>query len=167
MLNIQSNSAGRYLTGYCLGRSDSAHQQVEESGFVDDSARTCMTQQATEAGYCCELPVRYFGLPVRRKLIRMMLMLQLRAERGVGQHSVSSPSFSHALDYMRWVMDSAVLRGELRYRPAEELLHFYLSQAEEIRNLMASASPTNYRLRCEVRHRTVAFIEKYASGDRG
>lgn len=156
MLNIQSHPVGQYLT-FC---SESTKQNV------DDSEHLTTPQEIADAGFHCELPFRYVGLPVRRKLTRMMLMMKKSESRAL-QHSGNTSSYMHAVDYVRGVMDAAMLRGELRYRPTEEVVRFYLSQLDELSILLAGSCWTNYALRCEVRRRTEVFIEKYAAGSRG
>ncbi|MDO6406557.1 hypothetical protein [Pantoea phytobeneficialis] len=156
MLNIQSHPVGRYLT-IC---SASTKQHVNAPEHLSTS------QEIAESGFHCELPFRYIGLPVRRKLTRMMLMMKKSESRAL-QHSGNPSSYRHAVDYVRGVMDAAMLRGELRYRPTEEVVRFYLSQLNELSILLAGSCWTNFELRCEVRRRTEVFIEKYAAVSRG
>ncbi len=110
------------------------------------------------------LPLRYSGLPVRRRLIRMMLMLQKYSEAKSIADSPGLNAVTPAADYARSVIDTAMLRGELRCRPSGEMTHAYLKLAEELRNKMAGLQQDKALLRTEVRRRTADFLRRYAAG---
>lgn len=116
--------------------------------------------------YCIilSLPLRYSGLPVRRRLIRMMLTLQKYGEARISPDSPGRDAFTPAADYARSVIDTAMLRGELRCRPSGEMAHAYLKQTEELRSLMAGLQQDKPLLRKEVRRRTTDFLLLYAAG---
>lgn len=109
------------------------------------------------------LPLRYSGLSVRRRLIRMMLTLQkCGAARGDPnfRRGISMP----AADYARAVIDKAMLCGELRCRPSGEMALYYLSQTDELLILMAGVRQSKALLRKEVRCRTSDFLNRYMAG---
>ncbi|CAX53477.1 Uncharacterized protein EbC_pEb17200240 (plasmid) [Erwinia billingiae Eb661] len=111
----------------------------------------------------CILPFRFAGLPIKRKLIRMMLLLereQLQSEK----HSTAGTSFSLVKDYIYSLMNTAVSRGELRYRPPEEMVGCYLSLTEELSAACTTSRSRYVCLRREVRRRIEIFLEKYAAG---
>lgn len=110
------------------------------------------------------LPLRYSGLPVRRRLIRMMLTLQKYGEARNSPDSPGRDAFTPAADYARSVIDTAMLRGELRCRPSGEMAHAYLKLTEELRSLMAGLKQDKALLRKEVRRRTTDFLRLYAAG---
>ncbi|GBP04993.1 hypothetical protein EVAR_73939_1 [Eumeta japonica] len=110
------------------------------------------------------LPLRYSGLPVRRRLIRMMLTLQKYGEARNSPDSPGRDAFTPAADYARSVIDTAMLRGELRCRPSGEMAHAYLKLTEELRCLMAGLKQDKVLLRKEVRRRTTDFLRLYAAG---
>ncbi|WP_233598516.1 hypothetical protein [Erwinia sp. 198] len=119
---------------------------------------------AERACFILSLPLRYSGLPVRRRLIRMMLTLQKYDQ---GSSSLDGPgrdAFTPAADYARSVIDTAMLRGELRCRPSAEMAHDYLKLTEELRSLMAGLQQNKALLRKEVRRRTTDFLRRYAAG---
>jgi len=119
---------------------------------------------ADRACFILSLPLRYSGLPVRRRLIRMMLTLQKYGEAGSSLASPGRDAFPPAADYTRSVIDTAMLRGELRCRPTGEMTHVYMTLTEELRSLMAGLQHDKVRLRKEVRHRTADFLRRYAAG---
>ncbi|MEN4739167.1 hypothetical protein ABEH94_23095 [Pantoea agglomerans] len=110
------------------------------------------------------LPLRYSGLPVRRRLIRMMLTLQKYGEARSIPDSPGQDAVTPAADYARSVIDTAMLRGELRCRPAGEMARVYLKLTEELRSLMAGLQQDKALLRKEVRRRTADFLRRYAAG---
>lgn len=110
------------------------------------------------------LPLRYSGLPVRRRLIRMMLTLQKYGEARSIPDSPGQDAVTPAADYARSVIDTAMLRGELRCRPAGEMARVCLKLTEELRSLMAGLQPDKALLRKEVRRRTADFLRRYAAG---
>ncbi|RSB25678.1 hypothetical protein EGK68_23820 [Enterobacter cloacae] len=119
---------------------------------------------AERACFIPSLPLRYSGLPVRRRLIRTMLTLQKYGEArsisdGPGQDAVTP-----AADYARSVIDTAMLRGELRCRPSDEMAHAYLKLAEELQSKMAGLQRDKALLRTEVRRITADFLRRYAAG---
>lgn len=110
------------------------------------------------------LPLRYSGLPVRRRLIRMMLTLQKYGEARSIPDSPERNAFTPAADYARSVIDTAMLRGELRCRPSGEMAHAYLKLTDELRSLMAGLQQDKALLRKEVRGRISDFLRRYAAG---
>ncbi|WP_247653219.1 hypothetical protein [Pantoea sp. Cy-640] len=114
--------------------------------------------------FTLSLPLRYSGLPVRRRLIRMMLMLQKYGEAGISLAGPGSDAFTPAADYARSVIDTAMLRGELRCRPSGEMAHVYMKLTEELWSLMAGLQQDKPLLRKEVRRRTADFLRRYAAG---
>ncbi|MCX2202760.1 hypothetical protein [Pantoea agglomerans] len=113
--------------------------------------------------FILSLPLRYSGLPVRRRLIRMMLTLQKYGEAMSSPDSPGRDAFTPAADYARSVIDTAMLRGELRCRPSGEMAHAYLELTEELRSQMAGAQLDKVLLRIEVRRRTADFLRRYAA----
>lgn len=115
------------------------------------------------SGIIWSLPLRYSGLPVRRRLIRMMLTLQKCGAAG-GDPNFRRRFYTPAADYARAVIDKAMLCGELRCRPSGEMAQYYLSQTDELLILMASVQHSKALLRKEVRLRTADFLNKYMAG---
>lgn len=114
--------------------------------------------------YNLSLPLRYSGLPVRRRLIRMMLTLQKYAEVESCLYCREWNAFTPAADYARSVIDTAMLRGELRCRPSGEMAHDYMTQTEELLSFMAGVQQNKALLRREIRRRTAGFLSRYAAG---
>ncbi|MEN4569294.1 hypothetical protein [Pantoea agglomerans] len=120
---------------------------------------------STECAYFIRgLPLRYSGLPVRRRLIRMMLTLQKDGEAKSILDSPGRDAFTPAADYARSVIDTAMLRGELRCRPPGEMARAYLTQTEELLTLIAGIPQGKALLRKEVRRRITDFLRLYAAG---
>ncbi|MEN4545423.1 MULTISPECIES: hypothetical protein [Pantoea] len=94
----------------------------------------------------------------------MMLTLQKYGEARISPDSPGRDAFTPAADYARSVIDTAMLRGELRCRPSGEMAHAYLKQTEELRSLMAGLQQDKPLLRKEVRRRTTDFLLLYAAG---
>ncbi|WP_336750094.1 hypothetical protein [Pantoea vagans] len=94
----------------------------------------------------------------------MMLMLQKYSEAKSIADSPGLNAVTPAADYARSVIDTAMLRGELRCRPSGEMTHAYLKLAEELRNKMAGLQQDKALLRTEVRRRTADFLRRYAAG---
>ncbi|KOA71277.1 hypothetical protein ACSST1_22445 [Pantoea agglomerans] len=141
-------------------RSRLAITPVLREGIPEPVREVC----AERACFIPSLPLRYSGLPVRRRLIRTMLTLQKYGEArsipdGPGQDAVTP-----AADYARSVIDTAMLRGELRCRPSGEMADAYLKLAEELRSKMAGLQQDKALLRTEVRRRTADFLRRYAAG---
>lgn len=118
---------------------------------------------AERACFILSLPLRYSILPVRRRLIRMMLTLQKYGETGSGLDNQARDSFTPSSDYVRSVIDNAMLRGELRCRPSGEMAHAYLKLTEKLQNRMAGLQHDKALLRKEVRHKTTDFLLRYAA----
>lgn len=121
-------------------------------------------ESAERACFILSLPLRYSILPVRRRLIRMMLTLQKYGEARCSPDSPGRDAFTPAADYARSVIDTAMLRGELRCRPSGEMAHAYLKLTEELRSLMAGLQQDKALLRKEVRRRITDFLQLYAAG---
>ncbi|MBN7124476.1 hypothetical protein BSU01_22575 [Erwinia billingiae] len=114
--------------------------------------------------FAWSLPIRYSGLPVRRRLIRMMLTLQKYGKAGENLNGFGRDAFTPTADYARSVIDAAMLRGELCCRPSNEMAYTYLTQTEELLKLMAGVPQDKALLRKEVRRRTADFLQRYAAG---
>lgn len=114
-------------------------------------------------GWCCILPLRFSGLPIKRKLTRMMLLLE-QAQFHPEQHSDAETSLPLVTDYVRSLMNTAVSRGELRFRSPDEMVRYYLSLAGELKGHFTTRPHTRVCLRSQVRRRIRIFIEKYAAG---
>ncbi|WP_336750043.1 hypothetical protein [Pantoea vagans] len=93
----------------------------------------------------------------------MMLTLQKCGEAGDNREQEAS---TPAADYARSVIDTAMLRGELRCRPSGEMAHVWLMQTRELLSLMAGAQQDKALLRREVRRRTADFLSRYGPGAR-
>ena len=119
---------------------------------------------AEHACFILSLPLRYSGLPVRRRLIRMMLTLQKYGEARRSPDSLGQDAFTPAADYARSVIDTAMLRGELRCRPSGEMAHAWLKLTEELRCLTTGPQQDKALLRKEVRRSTAEFLRRYAAG---
>lgn len=139
-------------------------QQVIVPALKEDVPEPRREESDGRAGFIWTLPLRYSGLPVRRRLIRMMLTLQKCGEtRGPPHCRGRDTFFTPAADYARSVIDTAMLRGELRCRPSGEMARAYLTQTEELLNLMAGVQQVKVLLRKEVRRRTADFLLQYAA----
>ncbi|WP_337013411.1 hypothetical protein [Pantoea sp. AS142] len=125
---------------------------------------TLQEESAGHAGFIRGLPLRYSALPVRRRLIRMMLTLQKYGEASGSLDIRGQDAFTPAADYARSIIDTAMLRGELRCRPSGEMAHAYLRQMEELRSQMAGLQQDKALFRKEVRRRTANFLQRYAAG---
>ena len=119
---------------------------------------------AEHACFILSLPLRYSGLPVRRRLIRMMLTLQKYGEARSSLDGPGRDAFTPAADYARSVIDTAMLRGELRCRPSGEMAHAWLKLTEELQSLMTGFQQDKALLRKEVRRSTADFLRRYAAG---
>ncbi|WP_275257371.1 hypothetical protein [Citrobacter koseri] len=84
------------------------------------------------------LPLRYSGLSLRRRLIRLMLTLQKYGEASGGPESRGRGAFSPAEDYARSVI--------------------------ELRSIMAGVQQDMAQLRKEVRRKTDDFLWRFAAG---
>lgn len=144
----------------CLPRSRLAIMPVVR----EDMPERMREVSAERACFILSLPLRYSGLPVRRRLIRMMLTLQKYGEARSSFDSPGRDAFTPAADYARSVIDTAMLRGELRCRPSGEMAHAWLKLTEELRSLMAGLQQDKALLRKEVRRRTADFLRRYAAG---
>jgi len=120
-------------------------------------------RSAERACFILSLPLRYSCLPVRRRLIRLMLTLQKYGEPINSLASPGGDAFSQAADYARNVIDTAMLRGELRCRPSGEMTNAFLRQTEELRSQMTGLQQNKVLLRKEVRRRTTDFLRWYAT----
>ncbi len=121
-------------------------------------------ENGESGGFVWSLPLRYSGLSVRRRLIRMMLALQKCGDAMGRDDSRNRYSFTPAADYARSVIDTAMLRGELRCRPSGEMARDYLAQAEALMKVMNGTHQHKSLLRKEVRRRTADFLRRYAAG---
>ena len=93
----------------------------------------------------------------------MMLALQKCGEPGRDDSFSGHVSFIPAADYAWGIIDTAMLRGELRCRPSGEMAHYYLLLTRELLSLMASVQRNKTSLRKEVRRRTADFLDRYAA----
>lgn len=126
-----------------------------------EDAPAFLNQGKTEgAVFTWSLPLRYSGFPVRRRLIRMMLTLHKCGEAGSHRRW---EAFTPAADYARSVIDTAMLRGELRCRPSGEMAHAYLMLTWELRSVVAGAQQDKALLRKEVRRRTADFLSRFGT----
>ncbi len=165
MQNARMTPEERYFSGYGSPRP-CWHGPVEKKkGHDDPPGNPGIAENVDVATFRGGLPIRYSRLPVRRKLIRLMLILQRETESQSLQPSNHDGSLSGRMDYTQGVMDTAMLRGELRCRPATEMTRYYLSLAAELGVLVGSAGIKTGTLRREVRCRITAFLEKYAAAD--
>jgi hypothetical protein len=90
----------------------------------------------------------------------MMLTLQQCGEAGSQRRR---EAFTPAADYVRSVIDTAMLRGELRCRPSGEMAHAYLMLTWELRSVMPGVQLDKALLRKEVRRRTADFLSRYGT----
>lgn len=158
MLNIYPEFSSSGIA--YAARSQQAITPARREGLPD-----LMREGSVEhAGFIWSLPLRYSGLPVRRRLIRMMLSLQKCGGAGGRLEYRGRDAFTAAADYARSVIDTAMLRGELRCRPSGEMARAYLAQTEELLILMVSVQQDKALLRKEVRRRTADFLRQYAAG---
>ena len=120
---------------------------------------------STTKGFCVALPLRFSDLPVRRKLIRMMLLLEKARFQLTGQPGERG-AFFYVADYLRSLMDTAIARDELRYRPAEEMVGYFFSLVGGVGDTTNTGPRPNIRVRSEVRRRVAIFLQKYATEKR-
>jgi len=132
-------------------------------GVREDWPERTREVSAEHACFILSLPLRYSGLPVRRRLIRMMLTLQMYGEARSSLDGPGHDAFTPAADYARSVIDTAMLRGELRCRPSGEMAHAWLKLTEELRCLMTGLQQDKALLRKEVRRSTADFLRRYAA----
>lgn len=139
-------------------------EQVPLSALSKSVPEPMREERVEAAIFIWGLPLRYSALPVRRRLIRMMLTLQ---KCGAVSGSLNCPgqdAFTPAADYARSVIDTAMLRGELRCRPSGEMVRACLMETEELLGLMTGVKPNKALLRKEVKRRTADFLRQYAAG---
>lgn len=139
-------------------------RQVTTRALREEMPETIREGSTERAGFIWCMPLRYSSLPLRRRLIRMMLTLQKYAEASGSLDSLGRDAFTPAADYARSVIDTAMLRGELRCRPSGAMTCAFLMQTEELRSIIAGAQQDKAFLRKEVRRRTADFLWQYAAG---
>lgn len=140
--------------------NETCPQQVISRAQREDAPAFVNQGKTESAVFTWSLPLRYSGFPVRRRLIRMMLTLQKCGEAGSQRRW---EAFTPAADYVRSVIDTAMLRGELRCRPSGEMAHAYLMLTWELRSVMAGVQQDKVLLRKEVRRRTADFLSRYGT----
>jgi hypothetical protein len=139
-------------------------QHVTTVSFRDDMPEPAKLWSVESSGFMWCLPLRYSRLPVRRRLVRMMLTLQKYGEACTTHHGRGSDALTPAADYARSLIDTAMLRGELRCRPSGEMARYYLLQTDALLSFMAGVRQNKVQLRKEVRRLTAEFLSCYAAG---
>lgn len=140
--------------------NETCPQQVIYRAQREDAPAFANQGKTEGAVFTWSLPLRYSGFTVRRRLIRMMLTLQQCGEAGDNRER---EAFTPAADYARSVIDTAMLRGELRCRPSGEMAHAWLMLTWELRSVMAGVQQDKALLRKEVRRRTADFMSRYGT----
>ncbi len=135
-------------------------QPVITRALREDAPAPAHRERVEHAVFNWGLPLRYSCLPVRRRLTRMMLTLQ---RCGEGGDKREREAFTPAADYARSVIDTAMLRGELRCRPSGEMAHAWLMLTRELLSLTAGAQQDKALLRREVHRRTADFLSRYGA----
>lgn len=100
----------------------------------------------------CILPLRFSGLPIKRKLTRMTL-LPAQVQFCSEQHSEAESPHPSVTDYIRSLMDIAISRGELRFRAADEMVRYYLSLTSELNGHFTTNGQPDVCLRSQMRRR--------------
>lgn len=137
--------------------------QVTTPALREKLPETLWEVSTERADFIGCLPLRYSGLPLRRRLIRLMLTLQKYGEASGGSESRGRYAFSPAEDYARSVIDRAMVRGELRCQPSGAMTCAFLTQTEDLRSIMAGVQQDMAQLRKEVRRRTDDFLWRFAA----
>lgn len=141
------------------------HSRLVSTAALSQEMPELIREWSSEcAGFVGGLPLRYSGLPLRRRLTRMMLTFQKCCEAHVSLDSRERVVLPPAADYAQSVIDTAMLRGELRCRPSGVMTRTFLSQTEELMSIMAGVQGNKLLLRKEVRRRTTDFLLQFAVG---
>lgn len=155
MLNI---NPGFSLSGF-THRSPTRQNILRAPGGEIPAIRRAVSAEPPDFIWC--IPLRYSVLPVRRRLVRMMLTMKKYSEAGGSLECVGRNTFTPAADYARSVIDSAILHGELRCQPSDAMTRAFLNQTGELRSIMAGVQQDTVLLRKEVRRRTDDFLWQY------
>lgn len=139
-------------------------RQVTTPALRETMRETAGEVSIEHADFIGCLPLRYSGLSLRRRLIRLMLALHKYGETSGGPESRGRDAFSPAEDYARSVIDRAMVRGELRCQPSGAMTCAFLTHTEELRSIMAGVQQDMAQLRKEVRRKTDDFLWRFAAG---
>ena len=141
-------------------------RQVPLAVLSEEMPETIREVSTERADFIGCLPLRYSGLSLRRRLIRLMLTLQKYCDASGDFDSRGRDVISPAEDYVQSVIDMAMLRGELRCRPSRVMTCAFLTQAKELRSIMAGVHQDMAQRRKEIRRRTDDFLWLFAAGSK-